>query len=481
VLSHQRSHLLALVLSAIAQLDYPEFEVVVVGDQPTLSGYGLAPVHRGAVKYRHFAEPNISAARNIAIGLAAGEIMVFCDDDAVPEPDWLRVLIRPFSDAKVGATAGTVLASDGLRVEWQGSRFDRGGAEVLTVAVAQTVVTDALSQTQSGLFVGLMGANCAFRREALLGVGGFDQAFRYYLDETDMALRLAGAGWSIAMAPGAVVHHRREANAARSALRVPRNLRQIAASKAYFCRRHLPADHLEVESQAFRAARLADLDRFVRLGALRGAGRRRIDNQLRAGLAEGLERQADLPLASESAPPAFTPCHQSHTPALRIAVVTGLGIGPVRRLRWLARRLAGAGHAVSCFSFLSGPHPRRVSYLRGVWLHTGGTWRLDHIDHGRRLISRASRSAAEIARVAGHRGFDIILTGDGKAAPPATRLALPGHRGALRIRSTGNSARSLVDAARTLQTSLAVAGDTGGQDMSQFRRNEWSNTSMSYS
>ena len=44
-------------------------------------------------------------------------------------------------------------------------------------------------------YLSLTGANSSFRRRALLDVGGFDEAYAYFLDETDVCLRLAEAGW----------------------------------------------------------------------------------------------------------------------------------------------------------------------------------------------------------------------------------------------------------------------------------------------
>jgi GT2 family glycosyltransferase len=43
-----------------------------------------------------------------------------------------------------------------------------------------------------------MGTNCSFRRGALLEVGGFDEEYEYYLEETDLCCRLVDRGWKIA-------------------------------------------------------------------------------------------------------------------------------------------------------------------------------------------------------------------------------------------------------------------------------------------
>lgn len=414
ILNHRRPHLLARVLGAVAQLDYRDFEVVVVGDRTALEDYGLPATWARRIRYRCFRKPNICRARNIAIDAAAGEIVAFIDDDAVPEPDWLRQLVLPFQSPGVGAVAGTVRAANGLTIEWQGGHFDRTGTERRHRFNAGITIADAETQRRTGQYLSLMGVNTAFRRQALLDIGGFDQAYRYYLDETDVALRLAEAGWDAAFTTAAEVHHLREANAARSALRTPRNLFEIAASKAYFCRRHLPKAKWAPALDAFRSARIADLDPFIRLGMLRGAGRRALISQLDQGLREGAKRLPDLPLGASGAGLGFLPFRAGEADRhLSIAVVTGWGMVPIRRMRRLARMLADAGHRTTCISYVSGPAARSVTFRDGLWWHSGGTWRFDQRKAGRRVIWRSARARADLAATDRHRQFDVVISPSG--------------------------------------------------------------------
>ena len=50
------------------------------------------------------ATPGLSGARNTGVGVTTGELALFIDDDAVPEPDWLEELVGPFSDPQTAAT-----------------------------------------------------------------------------------------------------------------------------------------------------------------------------------------------------------------------------------------------------------------------------------------------------------------------------------------------------------------------------------------
>src|SRR5262249_4035299 len=78
------------------------------------------------------------------------------------------------------------------------------------------------------------GSNCAFRRAALVAVGGFDEYFAYYHDETDISLRLVRAGYRIIhLDENAVRHYPARAKPGyNSALQ--RDWSVIARSDTYF-------------------------------------------------------------------------------------------------------------------------------------------------------------------------------------------------------------------------------------------------------
>lgn len=469
VLNHRRPRLLARVVAGIAQLDYDNFEVVVVGDQPMLEDYCLPRGWAGRIRYRSFQKPNICCSRNIGIEASAGDIVAFIDDDAVPEPNWLRNLVLPFQAPTVGAVAGSVWAANGTTIEWQGGHFDRTGIEQPQRFSPGVTIVDAQTQLETGDFLSLMGVNTAFRRRALLDIGGFDQAYRYFLDETDVALRLAEAGWDAALSTGAEVHHLREENAARNRVRVPRSLFEIAASTAYFCRRHLPIAQRDQALADFRKARLADLDPFTRLGLLRGAERRMLVSQMEQGLQEGIKRQPDLPLDDNVPSPNFLPfAGHVDTPPLRIALVSGWGLGSVRRMRALATDLAKAGHFTTCISYLSGPQPRQINFCDGVWVHSGGTWRLDQRNRGGRIITRRARARVDLASSDRKRHFDVVISSGGgfsaKGIQPLT-LEHPSVGGRLVLERVDGRGRANVHQLEDIRGLLAEALDRQSYDL----------------
>ena len=112
IVSRHRAPGLRRCLTGLAQLYYPNFEIVVVADPD-----GIAAARDWAgdrpVKLAAFDEPNISTARNLGIAQAAGDLVAFIDDDAAPEPTWLDHLCAPFQDPKVAASGGFVRGRNG--------------------------------------------------------------------------------------------------------------------------------------------------------------------------------------------------------------------------------------------------------------------------------------------------------------------------------------------------------------------------------
>jgi len=101
----------------------------------------------------------LSAARNAGIAASTGEIIVFLDDDAVPEPGWLRALTDPFLDPAVMVTGGPV------KPRYAGRPLPDNLAWMVGCTVTRR------------LPVRPIGCNMAFRREVFQVIGLFDDGY----------------------------------------------------------------------------------------------------------------------------------------------------------------------------------------------------------------------------------------------------------------------------------------------------------------
>nr|WP_246237324.1 glycosyltransferase [Halovulum dunhuangense] len=399
IVNHSRRAELALVLKSLPFQRHPNFEVIVVSD--------LAPPDRpeapGGTRWIHFPEANISTARNLGIAAAGGEIVAFCDDDAVPEFSWLERLCAPFADPSVGAAGGFVRGRNGVSFQWRGVGFDRLGRDH-PLDVAQTQVFAPAPDR----FVKTVGTNSAFRRAALVGIGGFDAAYRFFLDETDVNLRLSRAGWSTAIVPDAEVLHGFAESRLRTRHRVPRSLYEIGASMAHFLKLHAPKPDIAARLAGFRTEQHRRLLHHFSLGALSGRDVARLMAGLEAGLAEGASRapRTGLPACAEA--PGFAPL-QRRDGGARLAIRAGLRDHAAARAA--ARAAAAAGHEVTLLLPEVSPRPLRVCFTRdGYFEHRFGLLGKAERDRPRPFGTVAARNTAEICRIQSLRGPLAIET-----------------------------------------------------------------------
>lgn len=363
-------------LRGLAGLDYPQFEVIVVNGPSTDDSAAVIARWGGAIKALTCDQANLAVSRNIGIAAAAGEIIAFIDDDAVPHPQWLRRLALRYADPDVGAVGGYTIDNTGTGWQVRKTLCDRfGNAHEVTDFFDER----PLNTPGTPFYASLLGTNSSFRASALRSIGGFDHAFAYLLDETDVCLRLVDAGWQVHYEPRALVYHQFAASHIRSGDRVARTLYPSAVSKAYFIMRHgARADATAAGQEIDRLQQQIMLSnrRMEEGGTIGREHRHSLDEDLVQGIAAGKalaqERAqratGDVALAP---PPPFRPF--ARATGRRIALVSqGFPPGNVGGIaRWtalMAEGLAARGHQVHVIT-RSDSAEETVRFARGFWLH----------------------------------------------------------------------------------------------------------------
>ncbi|MFF3705484.1 glycosyltransferase [Streptomyces phaeochromogenes] len=193
--------------------DYPELQIVVIDDGSTDRTAELAEgIEDPRVLVVRKPNGGKAAALNTGLGHASHDILVMVDADTVFEPDAIHHLVQPLAHPAVGAVSGNTKVGNrrGLLAKWQhleycfGFNLDRRMFEVLE---CMTTVPGAIG---------------AFRRDALIGVGGVSDDT--LAEDTDLTMALWRAGWRVLYEESAVAW-----------TEVPTSLRQLWRQRYRWC------------------------------------------------------------------------------------------------------------------------------------------------------------------------------------------------------------------------------------------------------
>jgi GT2 family glycosyltransferase len=238
VASNGRPQALRDTLEGLRHQDHSRFEVVVVVG-PDRDGYtDLREEGPTEVVWLSCDERSAAAARNHALAEAAGEVVAFLDDDAVPVPWWLSDLQSGLAeDDAMAGCGGPLVGRDGVVLQEDGMAVTRSGVPQRLMGSA-AAAEGALTSPESWLVYAPSSCNSAYRRAALEDAGGFDESFAHRLGDADLAVRLVDRGWRLCPVPRALVHHRSLANAWRDADGTVRDWAYGLDDLFRFARRH---------------------------------------------------------------------------------------------------------------------------------------------------------------------------------------------------------------------------------------------------
>lgn len=202
------------------ELDYPDYEIIVLPDGKERLPYSRAKViPTGAI--------GPSEKRDIGIKYAQGEILAFLDDDAFPSRDWLKRAIKSFKDKNVAAVGGPAVTpeSDNLRQKASGlvySSYLASGPNIYRYIPKRKRRVDDYPS-----------CNFLIQKSIMERIGGFGSKF-WPGEDTKLCLHITkNLGKKIIYDPEVLIYHHR-----RSLYK--RHLKQVvnyALHRGYFAKR----------------------------------------------------------------------------------------------------------------------------------------------------------------------------------------------------------------------------------------------------
>ena len=177
------------VIAALEQQAYPSdaYEVIVISDGSTDGTDTYLGTLRSTMRLRWLTQANQgpAAARNAGIQKAAGEFIVFIDDDVVPEPQLLEEHARSHYEAgRDVVVLGPLLTPEGFDmapwVRWE---------QEMLMKQYRALLRGDWPATARQFYTG----NASLRRNHILTAGGFDERFRR-AEDVELAYRLVNNG-----------------------------------------------------------------------------------------------------------------------------------------------------------------------------------------------------------------------------------------------------------------------------------------------
>jgi GT2 family glycosyltransferase len=202
VVSYNSRAYLGACLASLSSAAGPDDELIVVDNGSTDGSADLVAACFPSVRLIHAENTGYAGGNNRGAAAAEGDYLVFINPDTIAHPGAIDALVAPLAGDVALTTARIVLCGKpdtinacGNTVHITGLTYCRGAGRPAIDYEASCNV-DAVS-----------GAAFAIRRDVFVTLGGFDERFFMYVEDTDLSLRARLAGYRIRYMSGAVVEH----------------------------------------------------------------------------------------------------------------------------------------------------------------------------------------------------------------------------------------------------------------------------------
>jgi hypothetical protein len=199
-------HHLTNCLPSIKNQTYPNYEVLIVDNVSNDGSVEYIQEEYPEFKLiRNSQNIGYAGANNAGFSCAGGKIIAVLNPDTRVDPGWLDGLVKVLhAYPKAGLVTPKILLFDdpdhintcGNQITLSGLTFCRG----LDEPSSHFPKIEKISAVS--------GAAFAIKRSVLDDIGGFDERFFIYYEETDLSIRALLAGYEIYYVPESVVYHK---------------------------------------------------------------------------------------------------------------------------------------------------------------------------------------------------------------------------------------------------------------------------------
>lgn len=182
-------------VDSILSLDYPneKLEFIFVNNSSTDNTQGLLEEYNGRIRILYERKKGPAAARNKGILNSTGEIIAFTDSDCTVDKNWLKNIVNPLRDERIGIVGGKILSKRPC------NKIEEFGELIHDHYRAINVYKPPYAITM----------NWASRRSVLMDVGLFDESFTR-CEDVDLSHKIMQADYRLLYEPDAIIYHSNE-------------------------------------------------------------------------------------------------------------------------------------------------------------------------------------------------------------------------------------------------------------------------------
>ncbi len=195
--------LLDKCLESVVKTSYKNFEVIFVDNASTDGSYEYVRSKFKDFKFfKNQENLGFVGGNNVGARFCKGDVVIFLNNDTIVYPDWLNEPTRLFENPKIGIVQANLRMLDNPEIP------DSIGHTISVISLPIENFFFMDEPTKPEPIFGGKGAALFVRRELFEKLGGFDDDYFYYFEESDLCWRARLLGYEVYFSPNSTVLHK---------------------------------------------------------------------------------------------------------------------------------------------------------------------------------------------------------------------------------------------------------------------------------
>lgn len=199
-------------LPKVYECTHPSYEVVIADNYSTDGTKEWLAAHFPQAIHAAFDDNyGYCGGNNRALPFCKGEIIIFLNNDAYPDPNWLDSMDEAFKDESIAALQPKLRAvREPQMFEYAGAAggyLDRLGYPFCAGRIFDELEKDEAQFESQRNILWATGAAIAVRKQSFQDLEGFNEHFEFHMEEIDLCWRIWRSGKRVVYLPNSLAYH----------------------------------------------------------------------------------------------------------------------------------------------------------------------------------------------------------------------------------------------------------------------------------